>query len=63
MKRVCLDLLWILKMVNNVLNNEKPVVITQRFNRCTSLHWYSRTNKNIAKESVEYITKLIEPIL
>ena len=51
------------QMINNVLNNEKPVVITQRFNRCTSLHWYSRNNKNVAKESVEYITKLIEPIL
>ena len=51
------------QMINNVLNCEKPVVITQRFNHCTSLHWYSRNNKNVAKESVEYITKLIEPIL
>ena len=50
-------------MINNVLNSEKPVVITQRFNRCTSLHWYSHTNKNVARESVEYITKLIKPIL
>ena len=51
------------QMINNVLNYEKPVVITQRFHNCTSLHWYSRNNKNVAKESVEYITKLIEPIL
>ena len=51
------------QMINNVLNCEKPVVITQRFNHCTSLHWYSRTSKNVARESVEYITKLIEPIL
>ena len=51
------------QMINNVLNCEKPVVITQRFRNCTSLHWYSRTSKNVARESVEYITKLIEPIL
>ena len=51
------------QMINNVLNCEKPVVITQRFNRCTGLYWYSRTNKNVARESVEYITKLIKPIL
>ena len=51
------------QMINNVLNCEKPVVITQRFCDCTSLYWYSRTSKNVARESVEYITKLIEPIL
>lgn len=51
------------QMINNVLNCEKHVVITQRFNHCTGLYWYSRNNKNVARESVEYITKLIEPIL
>ena len=51
------------QMINNVLNCEKPVVITQRFCDCTGLYWYSRTSKNVARESVEYITKLIEPIL
>lgn len=51
------------QMINDVLNYEKPVVITQRFRKCTSLHWYSHTSKNVARESVEYITKLIEPIL
>ena len=51
------------QMINNVLNCEKPVVITQRFCDCTGLYWYSRNNKNVARESVEYITKLIKPIL
>ena len=60
---ICKKEISIDQMINNVLNCEKPVVITQRFNRCTSLYWYSHTNKNVARESVEYITKLIEPIL
>ena len=51
------------QMINNVLNCEKPIVITRRLHGCTSLYWYSRTNKNVANESVEYITKLIEPVL
>lgn len=51
------------QMVDSVLKSKNPIVITQRFNRCTSLYWYSRTSKNVARESVEYITKLIEPIL
>ena len=51
------------QMVDSVLKFKNPIVITQRFNHCTSLHWYSRTSKNVARESAEYITKLIEPIL
>ena len=51
------------QMINNVLNCEKPVVITQRVHGHTGLYWYSRTSKNVARESVEYITKLIEHIL
>ena len=60
---ICKKEISIDQMVDSVLKFKKPIVITQRFNHCTSLHWYSRNSKNVARESVEYITKLIEPIL
>lgn len=51
------------QIVDSVLKSKNPIVITQRLYDCTGLYWYSRTNKNVARESVKYVTKLIEPIL
>lgn len=46
-----------------VLKSKKPFIDTQRFDNCTGLYWWAYDSKNVARETVEYITKLIEPIL
>ena len=51
------------KIIKDVLKFEKPNVDTQRFDNRTGLYWWAHTSKNVARESVEYITKLIESIL